>query len=134
MPRKAKKKLAEGRPLKKIDWDRVDKLLESGCTGTQIAPHFNISPDTLYDRTMEEKGVSFSAYSQEKGSKGESHLHEAQYDKALSGDNTMLVWLGKVRLRQREVTEHAFSEDSLKGLSSLMDQVKGLQDKNEEKD
>jgi len=49
-----------------------------------------------------EKGVGFTQYKQEKLAKGDSLLKAVQYKIAVKGDKTMLVWLGKQRLKQSE--------------------------------
>ena len=95
---------------KEIDWKKVDDLLLAGCHGTEIAAYIGIHPDTLYLRCKSEQGMVFSAYSQEKKAKGESILRAHQYAKAVGlttkGDNTLLIWLGKNRLKQRENEEN----------------------------
>jgi len=91
-----------GRPVKDIDWDKVDELLMAGCFTTEIAANIGVHKNTLYQRCEKEKGCGFSAYSQEKKAKGESLLRKVQYDVAMSGDRTMLVWLGKQRLDQHD--------------------------------
>lgn len=97
------KKKTNGRYQIYIDWKRVDELLEAGCLGTEIAACFGMHPETFYDRVAKEKGVAFSDYSAQKKSSGDSLLREAQFKKAIKRlDNTMLVWLGKQRLGQRE--------------------------------
>lgn len=90
------------RPEKEIDWKLVDSLLIAGCFGTEIAPHFDMHVKTFYSRVEDKFGVTFTEYSAEKKFKGESLLRKVQYDKAIKGDNTMLIWLGKNRLKQRE--------------------------------
>jgi hypothetical protein len=90
------------RPEKPIDWNKVDQLLLAGCHGTEIAPHFDIGPDRLYDRIKEKYGIGFTEYSQLKRQQGDSLLRAKQYEKALKGENTLLIWLGKNRLKQRE--------------------------------
>lgn len=95
-------RLIVSRPEKHIDWDKVDRLLIAGCLGTEIAPHFDLHPNTFYDRVLAEKGIGFTEYSTQKKSQGDACLREVQYEKALTGDNTMLVWLGKQRLNQRD--------------------------------
>lgn len=103
MPRaKRAHPLNTGRPLKHIDWDFVDKLCLAGCNSTEIAPHFDMHPQTFCDRVLLEKGVSFTAFSQEKRAQGDSLLREKQMEVALSGDKALLVWLGKNRLGQRD--------------------------------
>jgi len=91
-----------GRPTKPIDWELVDQLLIYGCSATEIAPHFNVHRDTLSDRLRERTGMLFTEYSAIMFEKGNSVLRKAQYEKAELGDNTMLVWLGKNRLKQRD--------------------------------
>ena len=90
------------RPEKPIDWERVDRLLMAGCKGTEIAPHFDMHPDTLYAQVQQKYGMIFTLYAAEKRQKGESNLREVQYKRALRGENTLLIWLGKNRLNQKE--------------------------------
>lgn len=86
-----------------IDWQRVDELLEAGCLGTEIAAYFGMHPETFYDKVLKEKNVAFSDYSAKKKATGEALLREAQFKKAIKKlDNSMLIWLGKQRLGQRE--------------------------------
>ncbi len=94
-----------GRPTIKIDWNRVDQLLECGCTSVEIAAAFGVHRDTLAARLLEEKGVNFSNYSAEKRSKGDGMLLQAQFKNAMTGNTSMLQFLGKVRLKQRETDD-----------------------------
>jgi len=91
-----------GRPLIHINWSEVDYYLKAGCNGTQIAAHFNMNRETLYDRVQLEMGVGFSEYKRLKWEAGNSQLLGTQYKMALEKDKTMLVWLGKQRLGQRD--------------------------------
>lgn len=121
------------RPEAVIDWERMDELLEAGCLGSEIAAFFAIHPNTLYLRTTSKYGMSFSEYSQLKKAKGELALREVQFQKATGkskkGDNTMLIWLGKQRLNQREsIAEFTVSEEALKPLSAVMGQMTALQE------
>ncbi|HET7336299.1 MAG TPA: hypothetical protein VFJ23_00230 [Candidatus Nitrosotalea sp.] len=103
------------RPEKQIDWRRVDELLEAGCLGTEICSHFDLTADRFYDRVKEKYGMSFTDYSQEKRQKGDSRLREKQFNKAIEGDNMMLIWLGKNRLGQKDKQE--ISEQSDKSIT-----------------
>jgi len=94
-----------GRPKSDIDWKRVDELLMADCSGAAIAAVLGIAACTLYDRCLIDKGIAFSAYSQQMNSKGESLLREVQYLKAMSGDNALLIWLGKCRMKQSETIQ-----------------------------
>jgi len=99
-------KRAASRPYKDIDWNFVDDHLIAGAPTTKIADALGISTDTLYRRCEEEKNMTYTAYSQQKKSNGDIILQKAQFDKAIGrtdlGDNTLLIWLGKVRLDQKE--------------------------------
>lgn len=97
--------MAGGRPEIPLDWERIDQLLIADCSGPEIAAHFNVHYTTIYDRISDKYGMSFTQYSQEKKQKGDSLIREKQLEKALEKDNTMLVWLGKNRLKQRDVPE-----------------------------
>jgi hypothetical protein len=90
------------RPNVTIDWDMVDEMLIAGSPTTEIADCLGMCPDTLYLRCQREKGVGFSAYSQQKRSKGEKNLRMKQYEMAMAGDRGMLIWLGKNRLKQSD--------------------------------
>lgn len=96
------KKNPPHRPQIPIDWNVVDKWLEADCTGTQVAGMLGIHADTLYNRCQQDKGVTFTVYSNEKKSKGDAQLKIKQYSEAMGGDRGMLIWLGKQRLGQRE--------------------------------
>lgn len=110
--------------LKPIDFKIVDKLLEAGCLGTEIAGYFGVHEDTLYLRTQSEKKMTFTQYSAQKRSKGDSFLRSKQFEIALLGDKTMLVWLGKTRLGQREMND----------LTELKDHITVLWNKASEKE
>ena len=95
------------RPKADIDWKRVDELLEADCEGTEIAAALGINPLTLYRRCETDHKVIFSKYLQEKKASGNSLLKEKQFDIALEGDKTMLIWLGKQRLGQSDKTQQS---------------------------
>jgi len=118
-----------GRPQSNINWDEVDVLLVAGCSGRQIAGNIGISTDTLYDRCLIDKGVQFSQYSQQKNEKGESLLKAHQFAKALGkttdGDNTLLIWLGKTRLKQ---AEHRIEQNV--NLTITPEQIKQIKESN----
>jgi len=75
----------------------------SGCTATQAAAALGISPDTLYVRCKKDLNQDFSAYCQEKRASGDKLIHQTQFEVACKNKNTtMLIWLGKQRLKQKE--------------------------------
>ncbi len=118
-----------GRTEKPIDWKKVDDLLIAGCNGTEIAPHFNMHVETFYDRVLKQYGVCFTEYQFKKCSQGNSLLRVVQFNKALKGDNTMLVWLGKNRLKQAETpTEIIVDAGTMENFKGMMTQLTGLQE------
>lgn len=107
-----------------IDWNIVDRMLEAGCLGTEIAGELNCSTDTLYNRCVQEKGCLFSDYSRQKKYRGDGKLRIKQYSQAIKGDRGMLIWLGKQRLSQRE---NPLDIQEFNGkLAELLDKLNGL--------
>lgn len=103
MPRKPTGR-PNGRTKISIDWDLVDKMLESHCTGVEIASRFGCSDITFYARVLKEKGMSLQEYSALKKASGDASLKVKQMQLALSGQGNlgMLIWLGKNRLGQKD--------------------------------
>lgn len=116
------------RPEIPIDWRKVDELLIAGCSGVEVAAYFAMHPQTFYDRVSAQYKVGFTEYLQEKRSKGDSLLRAKQYAKAMGfckdGDNTMLVWLGKNRLEQREPEAKTISIPNDGKINDLLDFIK----------
>lgn len=118
-----------GRKKLPIDWDVVDKCLMTGSSGIQTAAFLGINQDTLYDRCFAEKKISFSAYSLEQRQKGNSLLLGKQFQVAMGGNTTMLVWLGKQRLKQTDQpTDAQEFNGSLASLLGVMHLIKTSED------
>ena len=118
-----------GRPEHVIDWKKVDELLIVGCTGSEIAAALGVHQDTIYRHVQSEKGTNFASYAADRRQKGNTLLRQAQFKKAMTGDNTMLIWLGKQTLDQKESPEKtAYNEQAIQKLDLLMQQIDSLQD------
>lgn len=118
------------RPEKPIDWKRVDELLICGCLGTEIAATFDMHSHTFYDRVHDRYKMTFTEYQSQKRCHGDSLIREAQHKKALKGDNTMLIWMGKNRLGQKDQpTAIDVTDDVKKAADALHQQLNELQDK-----
>ena len=110
-----------------IDWDKVDNLFIAGCNITQAAAAIGVHKNTLYSKCLEEKKCEISAYMDEKRSHGDSLLLGAQYHKAIKDKNpTMLIWLGKQRLQQKENLDAQINKDIEKKFDDKMSQVLAL--------
>ena len=90
------------RPKAKIDWKKVDKLLQAQCKGTGIAAILGIHPDTLYLTCERVHKMGFSEYSALKRSEGQELLRAKQFSTAMSGNVTMQIFLGKNYLEQTD--------------------------------
>lgn len=78
-----------------IDWEKVDQYLKAQCDGVAIASILGISPDTLYDRCVDEHKTLFSEYSRQKKSEGVEILKMKMYADAVGGNTSMQIWLSK---------------------------------------
>ena len=80
-----------------IDTEQVEYLASIGCTNIEIADMYGCSSDLL------EK--SYSEFITKGKANLKKRLRKAQLDAALSGNSTMLIWLGKQMLGQVDKTE-----------------------------
>lgn len=114
------------RPEAKIDWEKADEMLVAGSPGTEVAAFFGIHADTFYKRVEEKYNMGFSAYLQEKKSKGEALIRLHQFDKALGktkkGDTQLLMLLGRERLGQKD-TKNALDQEYLESVKKILDRV-----------
>lgn len=72
------------------------------CTGEDVAFVLGVSYDTLERRVKEETGETLSDFIKKHQSFGRISLRQKQYKVALDGDVTMLIWLGKQHLSQKQ--------------------------------
>lgn len=94
------------RPLKEINWDVVEKLMESGCSGVAIAAKFRIQSDTFYRRFKDEYECSFQDYHIHAQEAGAADLLSMLHAKALNnkapGNAQLLMFLARCRLGMKE--------------------------------
>lgn len=89
-----------GRPKKVIDYDAVGKLASLQCTQEEIASFLGISTVTLG------KDDKFLSTYKDGIERGKMSLRRHQWRALEEGNPTMLVWLGKQYLRQRDKFDH----------------------------
>lgn len=95
-----------GPKIIQVDWQEFDKLCYMQCTATEIAAWFNCSVDTIERRVEESHGVKFAEYFAEKKQHGKISLRRAQFQAAtVKGNISMMIWLGKQYLDQRDKQE-----------------------------
>jgi hypothetical protein len=94
------------RPLKEINWDVVEKLIESGCSGVAIAAKFRIQSDTFYIRFKKEYKCNFQDYRVESQEAGAADILSMIHAKALNnkapGNAQLLIFLARCRLGMKE--------------------------------
>ena len=99
-----------GRPKANIDWDMVDKYLQSHCDGAGIAGLFGIHPNTLYEECKRLKKCNFSEYSAQKKSEGKELLRAKMFEQALGGDKSLQIFLSKQYLGMSDKQEIAVTK------------------------
>jgi len=97
-----------GRPRIELDSKQYEILvgmMRIQCTQEEICEVLGMSPDTL-DRRLKERGDGGFAelYKRHQG-EGRASLRRMQWKAAEGGNPTMLIWLGKQVLGQREKSE-----------------------------
>ena len=86
-----------GRPKKELDEDVIAKLSQIGCTQEEIGSVVGISARTLQrryaDLVAENKNI------------GKASLRKKLWEKALKGNDKLLIWLSKQELNMRDKIE-----------------------------
>lgn len=112
-----------GRPRKVIDAKLVEQLASIQCTDEEIAAICGVSHDTLLRRKNDDP-VFLEAIEQGRA-KGRVSLRRMQWKAATTGNPTMLIWLGKQLLGQRDKIEEA-TDDTLDKARMIRDAIKAM--------
>lgn len=89
-----------GRPPIPIDLDVVRRAASIGCTSEEIAAMLGIGRRTLFDRMEQDPDIKDAV--DEGRAQGRVTLRRLQWKEAQAGNPTMLIWLGKQLLGQRD--------------------------------
>lgn len=88
------------------EYASVEYMAIIHCTQKEIAGVMGVDEDTLNRLLKVRYGTkSFSEWYEKYSSQGKMSLRRAQYKAAEAGNVSMLIWLGKQYLGQREVVE-----------------------------
>lgn len=90
-----------GVPQKPIDIAVAKRAASIGCTNEEIAALMGISTSLLYEKLAEPRSELKRAIMEAKET-GRTTLRRLQWQRANAGSDTMLIWLGKQLLGQRE--------------------------------
>jgi hypothetical protein len=106
------------RPTKDLEnmvfdgWDQLDALI-IWSTQAYCCEKLGINTDTLSEKIKERTGLSFSEYKDQKKEAMRVNIRKKQYDVAMAGNVSMLIWLGKNELGQSDKNEVGVSSKQL---------------------
>lgn len=100
-----------GRPRIEIDKDSFEKLCYLQCTLAEIASFFKCSEDTIENWSKRTYKTNFSDAYKNYSAGGKISLRRWQFRAAENGNVSMLIWLGKQYLGQKDQQEIAVSHD-----------------------
>lgn len=100
--------MAVGRPKMEIDYKLVEDLGSIMCTMNEIASILGCSTSKL------EKDEEFMRVYKKALDNGKMSLRRQQYQLAMKGNCTMLIWLGRQYLGQTDKVESEVDEDTNK--------------------
>jgi len=87
-------------------WDLLESL-SMWCSAEYCAKKLNISADTLDRRLQEKFGYGFKEYRKDAQEPMRINLLKKQYEVAMQGNVSMLIWLGKNHLGQSDKVEES---------------------------
>lgn len=95
-----------GRPLKEIDWSKIEAMARILCTQSEISSLTGHTIDLLGERCQRDHGMSFPDYYKKHSDGGKMSLRRAQFKKAVvDGNPALQIWLGKQMLGQKDSVE-----------------------------
>ena len=98
-----KSKNLGGRPKIEIDIEQVADYCEAWCTEEEICGFLRVDIKTLTARLKDAGYEGFSQFYKKHSSSGRMSVRRAQLQAAVEDRNaTMLIWLGKQKLGQRD--------------------------------
>jgi hypothetical protein len=96
-----------GRPVKEIDLGEMEKLASIQATARECASWFNVSEDTIDLRLKDAGYAGFTEFYKKHQGPGNVSLRRKQFETAMTGNPTLLIWLGKNWLGQTDKMEHS---------------------------
>lgn len=100
------KKNKVGRPRIEIDYDKLKELCNIQCTGEECAAVLGVDYDTINRALKRDGHKNFADYLEKNSLGGKASLRRRQFKAAEEGNATMLVWLGKNWLGQKDEYTH----------------------------
>ncbi len=100
------------RPSKNLEkmqfdgWDQLDALIV-WASQEYCCEKLGVNTDTLAKYIKEKHNCSFSEYKRKRQEPMRINLLKKQYDVAMNGNVSMLIWLGKQHLGQKDKIEQS---------------------------
>ena len=98
-----------GRPpfeLSDSEFEKLVGMIRIQCTQEEICGIFGVTDKTLNEALRRRGEPGFSVLYKRHQDEGKAALRRSQWKLAQDGNPTMLVWLGKQMLGQRDKFEH----------------------------
>lgn len=111
-----------GRPLPTIPYGLLARLCAIGCTLPECAGVLGVDPATLKRALRRDLDMTFTQFFDIHSAPLRVRLRQAQFESAERGNVTMLIWLGKVYLGQREPDRAQGGDDVSELLRQLLRQ------------
>lgn len=100
-----------GHAASKIDWDMFNKLCSFPIKQDDISWIMDVSVDTLAREIRAKFDLTFAEYMTKRQATLRMALLQKQYQVAMGGNVSMLIWLGKNWLGQRDKFEEVKAEE-----------------------
>ena len=99
------------KPLTDKDFQKLLNMVRIQCTMEECCSVLEMSDTTLNRRLKEMEYNNFEDLYKRHNDEGKMSLRRMQWQAAEKGNSTMLVWLGKQHLNQKDKTETKIHED-----------------------
>jgi hypothetical protein len=90
------------KPMNDEDYEKLVAMIRIQCTQEELCGVFGMSIDTLNRRIAERGDENFAGLYKKHSDEGKASLRRQQWAAAQKGNPTMLIWLGKQMLGQRD--------------------------------
>ena len=102
-----------GRPKAKLSVEAIGQMALEGAKNSEIAALLGVADETITD--------NFSKILTQKRAERRTNIRRKQYTLAINGNVSMLIWLGKQELEQREPKqEHEHSGEVAHSVQFIM--------------
>ena len=120
------KEATAGRPLLILNdfgLETIEKLASVFCTDEEIASFMGVTVETLLNNKNK---PSFLEYKKRGLERGKATLRRKQFELAMKGNCTMLIWLGRNYLNQSEnnIDDDAKTTEALEKVTDAIKQLR----------